>query len=380
MNKYHSRKLTIAIVHDSIRYYGGAERVVEVLMEVWPDASLFMSSIDWEGLGKFRKQIERYRPKTSWVQRVPFFSKYPYFYRYLLPFIWRSLDFSDYDVVISSSGAQMSHLISVPKNVLHICYSHTPPRHLYGLKTDFDWERSAPVRFLLQKLNNQLQRIDFKVAQRVDYFIANSDEVARRIKRIYNRDAAVIYPPLTEFSTHKKIKMKGDYYLAVSRLSRMKNVDVIIQACLQMERELCVVGRGPEEKRLKRMAGSKVRFVNQVSDEQLGELYTEGRAVICAGEDEDFGIVPIEAMSFGKPVIAYWGGGYKETVVENETGVFFRGLTTKSLIRAMKRFEGLNISSFACVRQAKKFSKERFKREIREYVMNCWIDFSKEKS
>lgn len=361
--------LKIAIVHDNFRYFGGAERVVEALYELWPTASVYTSTVSWSDLAVFSERVATLKPIISWAQHIPFFSHYPFLYRYILPLIWWSFDFSQYDVVISSSYAQMSHLIKVPRATLHICYSHSPPRHLYGLQTDFPWEKLWFFRPVILMLNQILRRMDYRAAQRVTWFVANSKTVARRIEKIYKRPACVIFPPCTFSGLKKRQGRKRDgYFLVVSRLSRVKYIDLVIHACNVLHAPLKVVGVGSQESALRRLAGSTVEFIGHVSDQTMESLYIGAKAVICAAEDEDFGIVPVEAMSFGRPVIAYFSGGHTETIIEGKTGVFFKTLTIASLRRAIIKLENLHIDPDDCVRQAARFSIENFKKQMTRFV------------
>lgn len=361
----------IAIIHDSLRYFGGAERVLESFHGVFPKAQIYTSIICWERLGPFRSRIEKLKPITSWAQKISFFRLYPFLYRYLLPLIWQSLDLSSYDVVITLSHAQMSQLVKVSPNTVLISYCLSPPRHLYGYETDFPWQKINIIKFFANWGNKILLKKDQEAAERVSIFLAASNEVAQRIRRFYRRNATVIYPPLNRRRLEGKA-FTGNYYLVVSRLSPMKHIDLIITACNKLKIPLKIVGVGPEETHLKSINGRNIQLLGQVSDTQLAHLYAGCRAVICAARDEDFGIVPVEAMSFGKPVIAYWSGGYKETVREGQTGIFFRELNPTSLKQALEKFQTLTFSAGSCRRRAHEFSRAIFKRRMRQTVLKAW--------
>jgi glycosyltransferase involved in cell wall biosynthesis len=219
-----------------------------------------------------------------------------------------------------------------------------------------------------------MRQYDFRAAQRVDYFIANSQNVARRIKKFYRREARVIYPPIDDkFSVFNLPVRQQDYYLVVSRIVGGKGLELAIKAANKMGFKLKIAGTGAgwgqQFNHLKQMAGKMVEFVGQVSDQELVRLYAEAKGFLALAEDEDFGITPVEAMQCGTPVIAFRGGGYVESVVEGKTGVFFDQATVKGLSQAIKKFEAMEIKSEDCVRQARKFSKERFKREIKDFVL-----------
>ena len=365
-------RLKVAIVHDSIRYFGGAERVLVALKELFPRADVYTSTICWEDLGAYKKQVFTMRPHTAFVQLIPWFRRHPFLYRYILPFVWRTFDFSGYDLVISSSYAQMSHLIWVPSNIPHICYSHSPPRHLYGLETDFPWKKFIIIYYPARVLNYVLRWFDQQAAKRVTAFIASSAVVAKRIKQHYNRNSVVVYPPAYLGKGNHALRRARainpphkDYYLVVSRLSRRKHVEIVIRACNVMKAPLVVAGAGPEESFLRGIAGPSVRFVGFV-DRELVPLYQNCKAVIVTSQDEDFGIVAVEASLCGKPVIAFNSGGHKETIKDGETGVLFDTLSTRSLVLAMERLRGLVILPEACRAQAHNFSKKNFHKRMTE--------------
>ncbi|MFC1646865.1 glycosyltransferase [Patescibacteria group bacterium] len=401
--------MKIALVHDYLKEYGGAERVLEVLHEMWPEAPLYTSFVDWPSFAKAPEgKVEYFKSwdiRTSWVQKHYLVKKYISPLRFLAPRIWGSFDLSDYDLVISSSGWFMCRGIGMPKpkaksqkpKFLHISYIHHPPRNLYGYATGSSLQKYWPVRAYASIINFFLRHYDYETAQSVDYFIANSKETARRVEKFYRRESTVIYPPIEtnskfEILNSKQIrnskfeKSKQDseiherkYFLSVGRLSWAKRVDLIIQACNELKLPLKVVGTGKEEKYLKSIAGKTIEFMGSVSDEELAKLYSGAKALVFTALDEDFGMVPVEAMSYGTPVIALAQGGVLETVVDGNpsagsgqaTGVFFDKPEVKDLVKALKKFEA-NIDKknyYAnCINQAEKFSKVRFKREIKKFV------------
>lgn len=376
--------MKIALVHDFLKEYGGAERVLETLHEIWPEAPVYTSFVDWKGLGPHAQRIKKWKIKESWVGKNWFVKKFHSPLRFLAPKVWESFDFSGYNAVITSSGWYISRGIIVQKPTVHICYLHHPPRHLYGYQTAVEWQKYFPVRVYAHIVNHFLRMYDFEASQRVDYFIANSIETQRRITKFYRRDSVVIYPPVEIKNQNQMLKrtvlffQKGqslidskNYFLSVCRLARAKHVDLIIDVCQKLDLPLVIVGKGREEEYLKsKVKGqrSKVKFLGEVPDEDLPILYKNAKALIFASKDEEFGIVPVEAMGQGTPVVAYKSGGLKETVVEGKTGVFFEELTVESLMKAIKRFDHLTILSSDCIAQARKFSKERFKKEIKEFV------------
>jgi glycosyltransferase involved in cell wall biosynthesis len=396
--------MKIALVHDYLREFGGAERVVEVFHEIWPEAPLYTSFVDFKSLGKHVERFKGWDIRTSWVQKYPLVKKFISPLRFLAPRIWSSFDLSGYDVVLSSSGWFMcrgavnklsnnpiiqlsNNQINKKKNIikpLHICYIHHPPRNLYGYATGSDLQKYWLVRVYAAIVNFYLRHYDFETAQKVDYFIANSKETARRVEKFYRRESTVIYPPIEirvkgQGSRVKKenannpstLPLVPSYYLSVGRLAWAKRVDVIIRACNELKLPLKIVGVGKEEEYLKSIAGPTIEFVGGVSDEQLAELYTRAKALIFCALDEDFGMVPVESMSYGTPVIGLAQGGVKETVIPGKTGILFDKPEVEELKIAIQKFEvGYQKQNYDknCREWAKKFSKERFKKEIINFV------------
>ena len=415
--------MKVALVHDYLNEFGGAERVLEAFSEIWQSAPIYTAFYK-EGSSAY----ERFRDReiiTSWVQKVPFFgSKLHSPLRFLAPLIWNSFDFSSYDVVIDSSSwyitkgvlrgnpstslrlAALAQGRSGPQHTVEVCYCHTPPRYLYGYPTSVDWQKYWPVRVYALFINHFMRVYDFEAAQKVDYFIANSKEVQARIKKFYRRDSVVIYPPVdikkfkvpdfVKTSTGRqssKFKVAGEYFLVVSRLVASKNVDLAVEVCAKLNLPLKVVGTGRELGNLKGLVQksnvkgkmSTVDFLGEVSDDKLIKLYQNCRAVIFPASQEDFGLVPVEAMAAGKPVIVNAEGGVLESVVDASagsaqagkgkgkcTGVYFGPATPGSLTLAINNFfdlEKKGVFDPAFIRKhAQKFSKERFKREIKQFI------------
>jgi len=375
--------MKVAFVHDYLKEYGGAERVLEALTEIYPEAPIYTAFLVKNSPAG--KAFAKRKIITSWGNWIlPKGNLYSPL-RFLTPLIWESFDFSDYDLVISSASWYVTKSIITKPGTLHICYCHTPPRWLYGYQTAGQWQKFSPVKIYGQVLAHFLRQYDYASAQRVDYFIANSQETRLRIKKFYRREATVIYPPISwRGSTSAEVEPpkgnKNGYFLIVSRLAASKNIDLAIEACNKLKEELWVVGSGPEEKYLRSMAGPTIKFLGQVSDEKLREIYNGCKALLATANDEDFGITPVEAMSFGKPVIAFRGGGYLESVVEGKTGIFFDKETVESLTQAINHYNNiyyhserrLEKMSRDCQLKAEKFGKERFKKEITKFVQSKW--------
>lgn len=361
--------MKVALVHDYLREYGGAERVVEVLHSIWPEAPLYTSFVDWQALGKHAKRFDGWDIKTSWVQQNWLVKKYHSPLRFLAPKVWESFDLSGFDVVISSSGWFMCRGVKVPETATHICYIHHPPRNLYGYATGSTLQKYVLVRAYANFINFFLRQYDYKTAQRVNYFVANSEETARRVRKFYRRDSTVLYPPVSVPEKDAESSSPRSYYLSVGRLAWAKRIDVIIEAANALHMPLKIVGVGPEEARLKALAGPTVEFLGAVSDDALKTLYRNAKATIFCALDEDFGMVPVESMGFGTPVIALRQGGALETVLDGKTGLFFDEPTAASLQGTWKRFHTLRRSWYAdCRKQALRFSVPRFVRAMKDFV------------
>jgi len=381
--------MKVALVHDFLKEYGGAERVLEVLHEMWPEAPVYTAFVDFNGLGPHAERIKKWDIRPSWVQNNWLVKKFHSPLRFLAPKIWESFDFSGYDLVISSASWYITKGIITPPNCVHICYLHSVPRALYGYETRMNWKKYLPTRIYGSLVNHSLRIYDFLASKRVDYFIANSKETAQRIKKFYRRECTVIYPPveIREVQSAKippslkategydknqndnaKFNMNNSYYLSVSRLAGAKHIDLAVKTANKMGFPFYVVGKGPEERYLKSIAGQTIKFFGEVTDEELVGLYSNCKAFIFCAKDEDFGIVPVEAMGFGKAVIAYKSGGVAETVIDGKTGVFFEELTEECLEKAIRRYEKMTINGEDCRKRAEEFSKERFIQKMREFA------------
>ncbi len=362
--------MKVALVHDYLNEFGGAERVLLALSELYPNAPIY-TAFYREGSPSYKRFKDK-KIVTSWAQNVPFFSsKLHSPLRFLAPFIWNSFDFSGFDVVIGSSSWYVTKGFKKGSGTVEICYCHTPPRYLYGYPTASSLQKYFLVKVYALLVNHFMRVYDFEAAQKVDWFIANSKEVASRIKKFYRRDSTVIYPPV-DVSRFLGPVSKGDYFLVVSRLVGAKNVDIAVEVCTNLKLVLKVVGVGRDRERLEKMAGKTVEFLGDVDDEELVELYQNCRVLIFSGSQEDFGIVPVEAMAAGKPVIALAEGGVKETVIDGKTGLLVEDLAPGAFVIAINRYlemekKGQWNANFIR-NHAEKFSKERFKREMKKFV------------
>jgi glycosyltransferase involved in cell wall biosynthesis len=361
--------MKIALVHDMLGEFGGAERVLLALSELYPEAPIYTA---FTRPGPAWERFKHKDVRVSWAQRIPGFStKLHSPLRFLAPAIWNSFDFSEYDLVIGSASWYITKGFAKKGKAVEMCYCHTPPRWLYGYPTAVEWQKYAWVRAYAHIVGFFMRQYDFQAAQRVNFFIANSQETKRRIEKFYRRDSQVIYPPID--MPEKVGAKKEDYFLVISRLVGGKGLGLAIKAARDLGFKLKVAGApagyATEYASLVRGASDNVEFLGYVSDEELHRLYSGARAFLALATDEDFGMTPVEAMAHGTPVIAYRGGGYVESVVEGKTGVFFEESTKESLMMATKQFMKIKKDwSKDCITQAKKFSTERFKREINMFV------------
>lgn len=360
--------MKIAIVHDYLIDFGGAERVLKTLSEIYPNAPIYVSIYRKSLLGKFADKFDRAKIVESWFGKLPFAEKLISPFRFLLPLIWKSFNLKNYDLIISSSSWAITKGFDKKNGAVEICYCHTPPRYLY----DYDTSRKFNIFIKIYALiiNGFMRKYDFDSAQKVDYFIANSAEVAQRIANFYHRESTIIYPPASQARALRAgppLKTKS-YYLAGGRLVAAKNFDLIIRAFNRLKFPLKIYGDGVLKNELQNMAGENIEFLGKVDDEGLAKLYQNAKAFVLAQKDEDFGMTAVEAMGFGCPIIAYKGGGYLESVIEKKTGIFFNELNVESLSKAIQQFNNLTIKPSDCITQAKKFSKERFKKEMLEFV------------
>lgn len=363
--------MKVAIVHDYIKEYGGAERVLEALTEVYPDAPIFTSVFLPSFLGPHEQRFKAFKIKTSWAQRLPFKAKLISPIRLIAPLLFHSFDFSEYDVVIvSATGAYSPNSIN-KKNARQISYTHTPPRYLYGYETARNWKKRKLYLVLGALAIHFLRLWDFKYAQNVDFYLANSRETAKRIKKFYRRESTVIYPPV-DLPKTASVSAKRAYFLTGGRIARAKHTDLIIDVFAKNNLPLKVFGKAfsgfGNEIKAKIKNNPNIEFLGEVTDEEKIKLMAGAKAFVFASEDEDFGIIPVEAMALGTPVIAHRSGGVLESIIEGKTGIFYDGLTLDSLAKAILKFQTLKLKPADCVKQAQQFSKARFKQEIKEFV------------
>ncbi|SNZ12944.1 glycosyltransferase family 4 protein [Hydrogenobacter hydrogenophilus] len=355
-----------AIVHDWLLSYGGAELVLEEIYKLYPSpiyTLLYNSS-------KFSKSVlSSAEVYTSFIQNLPFSKKFYRYYLPLFPLAVEQFDLSEYDLIISSSHAVAKGILRHSGQV-HICYCHTPMRYAWDLYHQYMLHLGIG-KLLAGFFLHYIRLWDYVSAQRVDHFIANSIFVAKRIEKLYGRQAEVIYPPVdTEFFLQTERCASENYYITVSRLVPYKKVDIIIGAfSLLKDKKLLVVGDGPDYERLKKLAGRNVEFLGHVSREQLRDYLSKAKAFIYMAQ-EDFGIAMVEAQACGVPVIAYGKGGASEIVVDGKTGILFWDQNKDALVQAINKFEKLadKFSSEDIRQNAERFSKSIFRAKFKAFV------------
>lgn len=363
---------SIAIVHDYLAEFGGAERVVLALSELFPEAPIYTAFVDQRRMGSHWHHFADKTIKTTWLQRIPGITKLFSPLRFLAKSAFEKLDLSQYDVVISSSNAYFAKAVRVP-NGKHICYCHTPPRALYGYNARSNWQKN-PITYWLGTLLNHVVRVqDFYASQAVDTYIANSKETQRRIKKFYRRDSLIIHPPVAEPKMPAKDLQPIDqrsYYLYVNRLNFAKHPEIAVQACSELNLPLKVVGSGAMLPNLEKIAGESVEFLGSVDDAQLHQLYAGAKALLYPVEDEDFGMVPVEAMSYGTPVLAHNSGGPRETILPKKTGLLFDDLSVAGLRTAITQAQTISWKTQHIAEHAEQFSTQVFGRKILDVVQN----------
>jgi len=364
--------MKIALVHDYIKEYGGAERVLEALHELFPEAPVFTSVYCPSFLGPHAKRFAGWDIRASWLQHIPWKEKLISPLRLLAPSVFSHMDFSSFDVVIvSATGAYESNMIH-KGTAIHICYCHTPPRYLYGYATARNWKKNPFVRLVGEYINGILRSVDKQASRNVDYFVANSEEVASRIKKFYQKSSTIIYPPVETPSINVG-KKKKSFFVTGGRLAAAKHIDVAVQACTTLNIPLKVFGKSfaGYGQTLKNIAGPSIEFMGEITDTEKWALLSEATGFLFPSEDEDFGILPVEAMAAGTPVIAFRSGGVKETVIEGQTGLFFDELSEQALIHAIKKFQLIPYNwSSACKKQAQKFSKKQFQNSMQTFIQS----------
>lgn len=382
-SSYSSDSARVAIVHYWLVTHRGGERVIEALAEMFPQADIFTLVYDPSGTSPV---IRQHPIHTSFIQKLPFGRRFYRAYLPLFPLALEHFDLRGYDLVISSESGPAKGVLTDPETC-HICYCHTPMRYVWNLYHDYRATAGPVARLAMPLFMHYLRQWDQASAGRVDYFVANSENTARRVRRYFGREAHVIYPPVDtrRFTWSCSV---DSYYLAVAEMVPYKRIDLAIEAFNRCGRKLLVVGEGPEWRRWRRLAKPNVEFLGRLESQALAKLYASCRALIFPGE-EDFGIIPLEAQACGRPVIAYRRGGSLETVIAYDgngsrnpeacTGLLFPAQTVEALVEAVRLFESVE-GRFdpAFIRaHAERFDTSRFKAEMQAFVNDKLAEFSR---
>lgn len=375
-----AEKLKVAIVCDWLTSIGGAERVVYELHQLYPEAPIYTSQYDpdpktWYGWNRFAEADVR----TTWLQHLP--KSLKKFMPLLRAFSFPRIDLSEYDLVISASGAEAKSVKTGP-NTLHICYCHSPTHYYWrrydeylknpGFPRGTNWVAKIGLRLLVAPLRSW----DRMVAQRPDIMIANSSHIQEMIKKYYKRDSVVIFPPvdIDRFKVRGAPALRHGFVTA-GRQTPYKRIDLAVQACTELKLPLVVIGNGPEHKKLEKLAGRNVTFLSSVTEEDIAKHFQSSLAFIFPTNVEDFGIVPVEAMAAGTPVIAYRKGGPQDYIIPNKTGVFFEKQTVASLKKAIENFNPNRYDAREIAKFSENFSIDMFHKRIKELVDTSWKEF-----
>lgn len=351
--------MRIAIVHDDLVQWGGAERVLEGICEVFPDAPIYTSVFNRDNK-ELKKRFGDKKIITSFLQKI---LGWKTLYKLLLPLYpiaFEQFNFDQFDLVISHTTRFAKSIITKPKT-LHICYCHTPPRFL--------WHFSGEINYGIgELLLSKIRLYDQVSANRVDCFLAGSKNAQRRIKRIYKRSSRVVYP-FVDLERFENIEtFDGGYFLVISRLNKYKKIDLVIQACIKLAQPLKIIGNGPQIERLKVMVdGKKVEFLSNLKDEDV-RLTLAGTKALIVPAIEDFGLVSLEAQALGKPVLAYGDGGSLETVIDKKTGIFFGEQSVRAIINAISTLKSIKINPKDCQDNAKRFGKDLFVKNFKRVI------------
>ncbi|MFC1722181.1 glycosyltransferase [Patescibacteria group bacterium] len=373
------KQLKVALVHDYLLQNGGAEKTLEAICELYPNAPIYTSGYKEK---PFKKSVISKReiivPKGAnfLFNLFPILSKY---FTFLRPLIFEDFDLSQFDIVISDSSAYAKGVLTKP-NQLHICYIHTPPRFLYKYSVESTKRNAWYYKPVVMYVDHFLRLWDYLAAQRPDYLVANSNEIKKRIKKFYNREATIIYPPVELANKQYSETINEDYFLIAGRLVAYKNFDVVIKAFNELPNlNLYIIGSGNTETELKKLAKQNTKFLGRVTDEDKHKYMNGCLGLINSVKDEDFGIVPIEVLSHGKPVLAHRSAGHLETVIENKTGMYFDDLEVDHLknkiLEFHKKIKANDFNKDFIIQSSQKFSKEEFMEKFKAFVKDKWTAF-----
>lgn len=356
-----SQKMKVALVYDRVNKFGGAERILLALHKIFPNAPLYTSVYNKENAS----WADRFVVKTSFLQHIPFAKNHHEWFAVLMPFAFSAFSFSEYDVVISvtSESAKGIHTSGKTK---HLCYILTPTRYLWSGYNEYF--KSFLFKIVGSPFVWGLRKWDLAVSQKPNKYVVISKEVQKRVKKYYNKEASLVYPPVELVNKKSVAVLDKGYFLIVSRLVSYKKIDIAIQACMALNIPLKIIGVGKEHGNLLKISNEQIEFLGTLTDDQVVGYYRNCRALLFPGE-EDLGLTVIEAQLFGKPVVAFKGGGALETIIEGKTGEFFYPQTAKALQNVLANFNPENYKEEACKKNADRYSfkifKEKFVKEVK---------------
>jgi len=359
--------MKLAIIHDFLNQYGGAERVVGYFLRIFPGVPVYTSIyFPDDTFDLFKNE----NITATFMQKIPGIRKHYKKFFLLYPYAFRSLKLYDYEIIMSSSSSY-SHFINKSKESVHINYCYTPPRFLWEAASYLEGEKVSVLMSAVAKpMIYFLRKMDLKQSKKIDYYIAISKYVRDKIKKVYSRDSVVIYPPI-EVKKYKFSRSKEGFYLIVSRLKGYKRIDIAIRAFNMLGKKLFIVGTGEDEINLRKISRENIEFLGVVSESELLNLYSKAKSLIFTGK-EDFGLTPIEAQASGTPVVAFAEGGASETVISGRTGFFFNKQEPEVLVKVIKEFEKNCLDPVKCRENAERFDFKNFKKDIIDFIKDAY--------
>jgi glycosyltransferase involved in cell wall biosynthesis len=367
--------MKVALVHDYLKDPGGAEAVLMTLKQMWPEATVYTAYAFPRYWGRYEEILKKWDIRQSWGRYLPFLPEFLSYYTILSPLFFSKMDLSEFDlVIISQTGGYFPNGVKTGLKTKMITYCHTPPRFLYGYETATKERYRWYWRPVSEVANHILRMVDFKFAQKPDLFIANSRNVANRIRKFYRREAVVVYPPI-QIPDHKLLTVKKDYFLIISRVIGSKNIELAVETANKYGFKLKVAGKPvgkSGEGIAAKIKGTTVEYLGEVDEKTKVKLLSEAKAFLALEKDPDFGMTAVEPQVYGTPVIAYKNGGYLEAVEADKTGVFFDQLTPEGLWEGIRKFNKMKWDRQVIIKNAQKFLKDNFVKGVKKYIQKIY--------